>query len=65
LAPGTGIGKAEPCRERLYAPEAGKIGAARAGNTDIDLAKTHLSRDRPPNPAYQQGACACYAQCRA
>ena len=38
------IGKPEPRRERPDVPEAGKIGAARAGNTDIVLAKTHLSR---------------------
>ena len=44
LTPRTGIGKPEPRRERPDAPEAGKIGAARAGSSDIDLAKTHFSR---------------------
>jgi len=38
-----GIGKPEPRRERPDRPEACKIGAARAGSTDVVLAKAHLS----------------------
>ena len=43
LTPGTGIGKPEPRRERPNVPEAGSIGTLRAGNSNLVLAKTHLS----------------------
>lgn len=35
LSTGTGFVKLEPCREWPDVPEADKIGAARAGNTDL------------------------------
>jgi hypothetical protein len=39
------IGKPETYRARPDAPDAGKVGAARAGGSNIVLAKAHLSRE--------------------